>query len=126
MIYLASPYSSPFRETRDERFNNACLAVSKMLKKRLNVFSPIVHSHPVAEKTDIGHDFGVWAAWDFEMLDLCEEVWVLLLWGWDSSIGVSKEIARARAQNKNIVYLNPHELGRQLECEREKRSMNHQ
>jgi nucleoside 2-deoxyribosyltransferase len=104
MIYLASPYSHPDPSVREHRFRTACQAAASMLRDGHIVFSPIVHSHPLVA-------FGLptaWAAWeriDRAFLERCDELAVLMLDGWDQSVGVQAELRIARELGKPVRFL---------------------
>ncbi|MCC7424464.1 MAG: DUF1937 family protein [Planctomycetaceae bacterium] len=104
MIYLASPYTHPDTQVREQRFREACRATAGLMLAGHAVFSPILHSHPL-----VGH--GLPAAWDFweridrEHLQRCDEVLVLMLDGWEESVGVAAEIRIAGELGKPVGYL---------------------
>lgn len=106
MIYLASPYSHPDPSVREHRYHAACRAAAAMLRDGYVVFSPIVHSHPLVA-------FGLptaWSAWeriDRAYLERCDEVMVLMLDGWEASVGVRAEIDIARALGKQVRFVAP-------------------
>jgi nucleoside 2-deoxyribosyltransferase len=110
MIYLASPYSHTDPGVREERFRAACRATAALLRAGEVVFSPIVHSHALVE-------FALptaWAFWEFidrAHLERCDEVVVLMLDGWQESIGVGAEIGIARALGKPVRFLAPDATG---------------
>ena len=89
MIYLASPYTHADPAVRRHRFNAACRAAAVMLKKGLMVYSPIVHSTPIAAcgLDDMDHDF--WMHVDRPYLEWCNMVMVLMLAGWCESRGIN-------------------------------------
>jgi|SRR6516225_289064 hypothetical protein len=111
MIYLASPYSHPDAGIREQRFQAACRAAATLLRSGHCVFSPVVHSHPlVAHGLPTG-----WAFWqhvDLEHLRWCDVVVVLMLEGWEESVGVQAEIRTARALGKPVRYLTLEEVTR--------------
>jgi len=99
-VYLASPYS--LNNTADEaamdcRFAQITRCCHTMMTAGLNVYSPITHHHAVQ---DIGgainksSDF--WLRLDFGLLKHASGVFVLMLDGWQNSIGVTREISYAR------------------------------
>ncbi len=106
MIYLASPYTHENPAVRQTRFEQVCRATAYLMRRGHHVFSPIAHSHPVAEHGALPTDFGYWEAYDREMIHGCAEVWVLRLDGWESSRGVAAEIALADELDKPIRYLD--------------------
>jgi hypothetical protein len=110
MIYLASPYSHPDPAVREERFRAACRATAALLHAGEVVFSPIVHSHPLVA-------FAMPTAWSFweridrAHLERCDEVAVLMLDGWEESIGVREELRLARELGKPARFLDPDATG---------------
>ena len=106
MIYLASPYSHPDSAIREERFRAACLAAAQLMGAGNVVFSPIVHSHPIALH-GLPTDWRFWECHDREHLVRCDEVVVLMLDGWQESEGVHAEIRIAKELSKPVWYLEP-------------------
>lgn len=109
-IYLASPYSHPDRIVRETRYLEAVKAAGRLMKERPGcaVFSPIAHSHMIAEMTRLPGDFEFWQAQDVGYIDLwATRLAVLKLDGWQESRGVMAEIARAEARGLPVEYLEP-------------------
>ena len=106
MIYLASPYSHPDREVMVRRFKQACKMARKLFELGHFVFSPIAHSHPIAEHGELPAKWEYWAAFDTKMISLCDEVWVLKLDGWQKSKGVEAEINIAKGLGKPVKYVD--------------------
>ncbi len=104
MIYLASPYSHEDVKVREYRFQTSAKAASTLMKKGIHVFSPISHTHPIAMYgLPLGWDF--WEQFDRWYIERCDEVWVLMLDGWQESRGVTAEIGIATEMGKVIRYL---------------------
>lgn len=106
MIYLASPYSSLDPEVRQQRFHEACRATAALLRQGQSVYSPIAYTHPLAEH-GLPSDWSFWEKYDREYLAQCDEVVVLTLDGWETSVGVQEEIRIARELDKPVRYLAP-------------------
>lgn len=104
MIYLASPYSHPDPAVREERFRAACRATAALLIAGEVVFSPIVHSHALVEFA-LPTVWSFWERIDRAHLERCDEVAVLMLDGWQESVGVREEIGIARAAGKPVWFL---------------------
>ena len=49
LAYLATPYTNYFLG-RKPAFHAACGLAAQLLKRGVNVYSPIVHSHPIAQR----------------------------------------------------------------------------
>jgi hypothetical protein len=104
MIYLASPYSHPDPAIREQRFQAACQAAAALLRAGQVVFSPVVHSHPLVAH-GLPSDWAFWQHVDRECLQRCDEVVVLMLDGWEESVGVREEIWIAVELAKPVRYL---------------------
>jgi hypothetical protein len=76
------------------------------------VFSPIAHSHPLVEH-GLPTDWSFWERHDREHLARCDEVVVLMLDGWQESIGVREEIRIARELGKPVRYVD---ITRLVDC----------
>lgn len=105
MIYLASPYSHPDPWVRELRFVAASRAAAELIRQGQVVFSPIVHSHPIA-RWGLPLDWGFWERFDRKFLEVCDAVVVLMLPEWEDSQGVQAEIAAARALGKPVTFLD--------------------
>lgn len=106
MIYLASPYSHPDPDVREQRFEAACAAAAALLRAGHRVYSPIAHSHPLT-RYGLPGDWAFWERHDRWYLERCDEVVVLMLEGWDSSEGVQAEIDYATRLGKPVWYRAP-------------------
>lgn len=106
MIYLASPYSHPDEAIREERFRAVCKVAAKFMKHGHLIFSPIAHTHPIAQH-GLPKGWEYWKKYDTEFIRMCEELWVLMLEGWSRSCGVKAEIALAVEMEKPLRYILP-------------------
>jgi hypothetical protein len=106
MIYLASPYTHPDPAIRQQRFNAACCAAATLVLNGQLVYAPVVHGHPLAPYY-VPTDWAFWephARWHIER---CDEVVVFTMDGWETSVGVQKEIEMANALCKPVRYHAP-------------------
>lgn len=109
MIYIASPYSAKNADgTVDEilqhkRYIQACLAAGQLMLNMELVYSPIAHWHIIDQLVD-GIGYEDYLATDCAMIDVCRELHVLMLEGWDKSKGVLVEIEYAKMRNKPVKY----------------------
>jgi hypothetical protein len=69
------------------------------------VFSPVAHSAAIA-KHGLPTDWAYWERLDRRFLEMCDEVIVLTLSGWEESIGVQAEIRIAAELGKPVRYLD--------------------
>ena len=104
VIYLASPYSSASQAMMESRYLMALAATITLMKHKDVVYSPIVHSRPVALSGELSHDWDFWQHFDLEMLSRCDMLYVLCIPGWQLSVGVQAEIEAARKMGKPVMY----------------------
>jgi hypothetical protein len=103
-IYLAIPYSG-MHESSYQQSIDATVALIKT--KQYNVFSPIIHSHPLTPY-EIKGTWDIWQYYDYQFMDWADEVWVLIpkegLSTVKNSIGVQAEIEYAKKHNKPVKF----------------------
>ena len=95
VIYLAAPYSHPDPAVREERYRQTCWHAVRLMREGRLVYSPIVHSHPLAQ-LGLPGDWPFWAEHNREMLGASSRLVVLALDGWQESQGVAAEVEIAR------------------------------
>lgn len=105
LIYLASPYTHPDQETVYRRYRVACAAAAILMEEGHTVFSPIAHSHAIADflPDAVRFDHDHWMRQDLAILALCDEMHVLPLPGWGQSRGVAAEIAFATERGIPVI-----------------------
>ena len=92
MIYLATPYSK-YHRGQDEAFIAAANIAGRLIARGLDVFSPIVHGHPLAVYGDVPQfDTALWERVNRPYLEWCDELYVATMPGWQESAGVAHEI----------------------------------
>ena len=119
-VYVASPYTYKGRFPkllgtygRWKRFFQIAY-YQAVLDSTYNVqcFGPILESHLTVFigklfGLSIGKSSGVWADFrvgDLAMVEAMDELWVVMMDGWDQSTGVRAEIRHARSLGKPIKY----------------------
>jgi hypothetical protein len=106
MVYLACPYTHPDPKVREERFQLANRIASELMRQGTMVFSPISHSHPIAEY-GLPKDWEFWEKYDRWFLERCEKLLIVKALGWDESIGIREEIGIAKQRGIEIEYRLP-------------------
>lgn len=107
MIYLASPYSHEDPAVREHRFRVVCRVAARLMRHGHLIFSPIAHSHCIAEAGGLPTGWTFWEEYDRRMMRACDEVWVVMMEGWDRSQGVKAEIEYMKAAGKTVEYIRP-------------------
>lgn len=110
LIYIASPYShiDPIVQLKREIDINK-IAARLQVKYGYAFFLPITQSAQLCRyNKTLGGSFKKWAKVDLFLIgNKCDEVWVVMLHGWDKSIGVTAEIKHALKHNIKVRYYDP-------------------
>jgi len=106
MKYLAVPYTDPDPEVMRSRFELANRTAAKYMKQGIFIFSPISHSHPIAQY-GLPLDWEYWQHYDREIMSICDELWIVMANGWEQSKGIKAEIEMARGMGIIISYIEP-------------------
>lgn len=103
MIYLASVYSlNADKELMQKRFEYVEKYVATSEE---HLYSPIVYSHAFGLKYELPKEYKFWKQRDRNSLQRCDALYVLMMPGWEDSIGVTDEIAYAKSINKPIKMI---------------------
>lgn len=107
LIYVASPYSHDEFEVMEMRYLETFRFVAKATANNTPAlyYSPIVYFHPMSQEHKLPRDAHYW--WDINKLtmDKSDEIQVLMLDGWDKSIGVNMEINYACQKGIPVLYV---------------------
>lgn len=106
LVYLACPYSHQDRDVRVRRFESANRAAGALMGRGLIVFSPISHTHPVAEQCELPKGWEFWEQFDRAYLGCCHSLYVLCIEGWRESVGVNAEIKIADELGLEVLWTN--------------------
>jgi hypothetical protein len=106
-IYLASPYTHEDPAIMEERYLAVCLKASQLINEGHFVYSPIAHWHPIAKLYDLPRDWNFWKKMDRKAISILDEVWILKLEGWSTSIGLGNEVLIARELHKPYIFIDP-------------------
>jgi nucleoside 2-deoxyribosyltransferase len=104
LYYLASPYSHENAEIREERYRLVNEYAAFLARNGISVIEPIVMGHPKVG-LGVGTSFEYWKKTDELYISRCDGVIVLMLDGWEKSIGVNAEIAYAMKLGKPVFYV---------------------
>ena len=105
LTYLASPYTHHDKDVIESRYLQAVAAVRALMAQGEHVFSPIVHCHIVAKNSSLPLDWDYWRDIDFDFIDRCDKMTVLMIEGWEDSKGVQAEIKYATEMSMVIEYI---------------------
>ena len=107
-IYLASPYTHEEPAVMSARCAAAQKAAARLMLEGLTVFSPIAHSHGISDRMPeslrCSHNF--WLGQDLPLLARCDELCVLCLPGWETSMGIQAEMDFANGNGIPVSFLH--------------------
>jgi len=95
-IYLASPYSSPDKFLRADRYRAAVRATEALMDAGEVVFCPVAYGHSFEQKLHRSFPYEYWVRWSRAMLASASRLYVLTLSGWATSRGVEIEVRLAQ------------------------------
>ena len=112
MIYLASPYTHVDAAVREERAKLAAIAAGRLMISTGDcVYSPIAHGHAVYEShQELPLNWEFWRGQCFPVLDACSSMAVLMLEGYENSVGINAEVDYIKGQGKEVIYYSLGEL----------------
>lgn len=113
LVYLASPFSSKNKFTEECRYEAVTRAAALIKRKYPDIvmFLPITQSYNMVRHIpSLGGSFDKWEGDDLFMVGISDELWILKLPGWDTSIGVNAERDYAKSLGKKIVYINTYDI----------------
>lgn len=107
LFYLATPYSK-FPRGIQVAFREASRLTAQLMSLGVDVYSPIVHTHPMAVYGKISPlNHSVWLPFDEKMMARADALLVAKMETWESSFGIAHEISVFNKSHKPIFYLNP-------------------
>lgn len=109
LAYLAVPYSDPSPAVREMRFIEVNRVAAKLMREGVHLFSPISHCHQIIKDNDLPQGWEFWERYDRAILACCHKLYVLMLDGWQESVGVSAEIKIAEEMGIPIEYVHREE-----------------
>jgi ABC-type Fe3+-hydroxamate transport system substrate-binding protein len=108
LYYLASPYTHDDYEVMKKRAVDVTQATIKYLTNGVTIFAPISYNGHWVEDFNIQTDWGFWKPIDLKFIDVCDGgLLVLMLDGWQDSLGVTEEIAYCEELGIPVRYVDP-------------------
>lgn len=108
MIYIASPYTQQEGEhstivySRYEAVTDYC---TYLMHYGEIFYAPITFTHNWAIAQNLPTDANFWGAFNTHYMNLCDELHVLMLPGWETSKGVQHEIKFFTDRGRPIKYI---------------------
>ncbi len=107
LVYVASPYTKYPGGIRTA-FEEISAICAKLVLMGINIYSPVIHSHPIAVHGGLDPlDHKLWLNVDEPMMKKADALLVATMKGWQESFGVQYEISQFELLDKPVHYLNP-------------------
>lgn len=114
LVYVATPYTK-YPSGICIAFEDASRLAAKLLQAGINIYSPIVHMHPIAINGNIDPlDHKIWMPANEAMIKKADALLIATFLSWEVSYGISVEFKAFVAAGKPIFYICPYTL--QIEC----------
>jgi len=107
LIYLASPYSHPDDNIRENNYKTISKIAADMVAEGNVVMSPICYGHNLLNFREMPSDWNFWYNFCVTFLLKSDELIVCKMEGWDKSVGVLEEIEIAKKNNIKISFIEP-------------------
>jgi hypothetical protein len=104
LSYLASPYTHPKPAIVRLRYWAALLATNELREAGRAVYSPIVHWHQQVVLFNLPGDYEFWEKQNDVMMEVCSDLLVLKIKGYNTSEGVADEILKFTLAGKPVRY----------------------
>jgi hypothetical protein len=107
LVYLASPLTHKDETVRQERSRAAAQACGWLMSnyQDIHFFSPVVYTHLLGSECTLPYQWEFWAKLDECMISRCQEIWVLTIPGFKTSVGVSAEREIAKRLGVPIKFV---------------------
>ena len=94
LVYVASPLSHTDPEVRERRYELVRDYIGRQYEEGSQdmYYSPIMYCHEIGKLFKLPHDAAFWKNMDHLMLEKADKLEILMLDGWEESIGVKGEI----------------------------------
>lgn len=106
MIYISSPYTNKDASKTESNFIEVSNYAGLLCSQGKIAISPITYGHTLLKFVQMPSDWEFWKNFCISFLEKCTEMHVLMLDGWQESIGVREEIEYANYYNIPIKYIN--------------------
>jgi len=110
LLYVGTPYSK-YPGGIEVAFIDACRLTAQLLTEGLNVYSPIVHMHPIAVHGNIDPmDHAIWLPIDAAMMGKSDAMIAAMRTGWETSAGIRHENQAFVEAGKPVYFMSPDDL----------------
>ncbi len=111
MIFVAAPYGNPDLMVVETRVFLIMEYCSKLLSEGKSCISAVVFGHPIVKLNgNVRVDWQGWKELCTTLIISSSQLHVLMLDGWENSIGVQEEIKIAQRLKIKVLYIKPENI----------------
>ena len=103
--YLAAPYSHPDKAVVEKRMETLCKVDALLMQRGIYTVSPLL-KHFIVQHANLPTDWNYWKDYSDALLCAVDQVIVVMMEGWQESVGVTAEIKMATDLGIPVVYVN--------------------
>lgn len=105
LVYLAAPYSCDQPLIVEERIKVLCQCDAQLMRSGIFTVSPLL-KHFILNYGELPSDWAYWKTYSETLLQQCDSMIVLTMFGWETSTGVQAEIKLCREQGKPVEFID--------------------
>jgi hypothetical protein len=108
VYYVASPYSHPDPEVRNERYELAVKAAKALTRLGYSAFVPIAYDGlwDLDPNYTVDHSWSFWERIDLPILDRCSALVLFEIPGWEQSRGVAGELEHCEKMGIPVMSIS--------------------
>lgn len=104
--YLANPFTHKLKKVRKQRVKDCTEATIRLLSYNIQTFTPIAYNGSWHEEANLPCEWEFWEKYDKNFLERCDGLLVLMLSGWQDSVGVKAEIRHAEKLGMPVLFID--------------------
>lgn len=109
-VYVAAPYTHLSKRIMSLRETMITATVGYLIDNGMHAYSPITESAQYQKNAGLDGTWDFWGTRDTDILRRMDELLVLMLPGWEDSVGVAAEVEIAKRLGMKISYMGYREI----------------
>jgi len=109
-IFISAPHGHPDVSVIYDRMKRLRAIVAQYVINGHLVLAPNLHFHELTQEYSLPLDWDYWKDNCYAMMQNAYQVDVIMLEGWEKSVGVKAEIEYAKTLNILVNYVDPEKL----------------
>ncbi len=104
-IFVAGPYNHHNAEIKRQRIDLIVGYCVELFQNGDSPISPLMMGMAMVKLANLPTDTETWVVYSETLMTGCDELHVLMLEGWEISVGIQAEVAAAKKLNIPIKYI---------------------